>query len=79
MTTVLHLTSLTATGTLITKVAIASSADVDKAVVAARTAFKTCWGLNCPGSVRGELLNKYADLLEKHIDELAALEALDCG
>jgi aldehyde dehydrogenase (NAD+) len=64
---------------LITKVAAASSADLDKAVAAARKAFKTTWGLNCPGSVRGQLLNKFADLLEKNSDELAALEVLNTG
>jgi aldehyde dehydrogenase (NAD+) len=64
---------------LITKVAAASSADVDKAVAAARKAFKTTWGLNCPGLVRGQLLNKLADLLEKNADELAAIESLDNG
>ena len=32
-----------------------------------------------PGSVRGELLNKVADLLESNSDEIAALEALDNG
>ena len=29
--------------------------------------------------VRGKLLNKLADLIEKHKDEFAALEALDVG
>jgi aldehyde dehydrogenase (NAD+) len=67
------------TGELITKVAIGSSVDVDKAVIAARKAFKTAWGLNIPGSVRGELLYKVAGLLETHINELAALDALDNG
>lgn len=42
-------------------------------------AYKTTWGLHCPGAQRGRLLNKLADLLEQHIDELAALEALDVG
>ena len=42
-------------------------------------AFKTTWGLHCPGVVRGKLLYKLADLIEEHIDEFAALEALDVG
>lgn len=42
-------------------------------------AYKTTWGLHCPGAQRGRLLNKLADLLEQHIDEFAALEALDVG
>ena len=32
-----------------------------------------------PGSVRGELLIKLAELLERDIDEISALEALDNG
>lgn len=42
-------------------------------------AFKTTWGLHCPGSARGKLLAKLADLMEAHTEELAALEALDVG
>ena len=42
-------------------------------------AYKTTWGLHCPGVVRGKLLNKLADLIEKHADEFAALESLDVG
>jgi aldehyde dehydrogenase (NAD+) len=73
------LTVIAATGQVITKAAIGSPADVDVAVKAARAAFKTTWGLNCPGSKRGELLNKLADLIVKNIDEIAAIEALDSG
>lgn len=32
-----------------------------------------------PGVERGKLLGKLADLVEKHSDELAALEALNVG
>lgn len=32
-----------------------------------------------PGAVRGKLLIKLAELLERDIDEIAALEALDNG
>ena len=42
-------------------------------------AYKTSWGFRCPGARRGKLLNKLADLIEEHIDEFAALEALDVG
>jgi hypothetical protein len=68
-----------ATGTLITKVSEATAKDVDIAVEAAQKAFETTWGLNAPGSRRGELLNKLALLMEQHADELAALESLDNG
>jgi len=68
-----------ATGKVITAVAVGSAKDVDIAVDAAKKAYKTSWGLKCPGSVRGKLLNKLADLMEKNIDEFAALESLDVG
>jgi acyl-CoA reductase-like NAD-dependent aldehyde dehydrogenase len=42
-------------------------------------AFKTSWGLKAPGAFRGKLMNKLADLIERNIDEFAALEALDVG
>jgi len=42
-------------------------------------AYKTSWGLHCPGSTRAKLLNKLADLIEARTEEFAALEALDVG
>ncbi|THU91597.1 aldehyde dehydrogenase [Dendrothele bispora CBS 962.96] len=67
------------TGKVLTKISAGSSKDVDIAVNAAKKAFKTTWGLHMPGSDRGKCLLKLADLMEKHRDELAALEALDVG
>ncbi|EKM54307.1 uncharacterized protein PHACADRAFT_258086 [Phanerochaete carnosa HHB-10118-sp] len=67
------------TGKVITKVAAGSAKDVDLAVQAAKTAFKNSWGLKVPGQERGRLLGKLADLIEKNVDELSALEALDAG
>jgi aldehyde dehydrogenase (NAD+) len=68
------------TGEVITKVAEADAADVDKAVAAARAAFDHGpWRKKIPASGRGVLMNKLADLIEKHADELAQLEALDNG
>ena len=52
---------------------------MDIAVEAAQKAFETTWGLNAPGSVRSNLLWKLAELMERDLDELAALEALDNG
>jgi len=66
-------------GKVITKVAEGFSQDVDKAVIAARKAFDTTWGLNVSGAERGQLLNNLANLMEKHKGELSALEALDNG
>ena len=68
-----------ATGQVITKVSEATEEDVDIAVEAAQKAFETTWGLNASGSVRSNLLWKLAELMERDLDELAALEALDNG
>jgi aldehyde dehydrogenase (NAD+) len=66
-------------GKVITAISAGSAADVDIAVKAAKKAFKTTWGLNVPGAQRGRLLSKLADLMEDHLEEIAALEALDTG
>ena len=62
-----------------TKIAAASAKDVDVAVKAARHAYKTAWGQKVSAYERGRLLYKLADSLEKHADELTALEAIDAG
>src|SRR5580658_1760261 len=69
-----------ATGEAICDVAEADLADVNKAVHAARAAFaaKSAWR-RMSAAERGKLLNRLADLVEKHSDELAKLEALDNG
>ena len=64
---------------VICQVAEADAADVDLAVTAARTAFESGPWAKMNASGRGRLLNKLADLIETHADELAALEALDNG
>ncbi|KIM51127.1 hypothetical protein SCLCIDRAFT_1224821 [Scleroderma citrinum Foug A] len=66
-------------GKVITSVSEGTPQDVDLAVDAAQQAFETTYGLNCPGSQRSILINKLASLMEKHADELAAIEALDNG
>src|ERR1051325_98854 len=68
-----------ATGEVITRVAESDAADVDKAVVAARAAFEKGPWKKMSAAQRGNLLYKLADLVEKHADELAQLEALDNG
>src|ERR1700675_2196110 len=68
-----------ATGEEICQVAEADAADVDKAVHAARVAFETGPWHKTSGSQRAQLLHRLADLIEKHADELAQLEALDNG
>jgi len=68
-----------ATGDEICQVAEADSPDVDKAVKAARAAFDKGPWRKMFGSERSRLINRLADLIEKHADELARLEALDNG
>jgi aldehyde dehydrogenase (NAD+) len=70
-----------ATGEVLTQIVEASAADVDGAVEAARRAFDAKgapWRM-MPASERARLIWRLADLLEKHIDELAELETLDNG
>jgi len=68
-----------ATEEVITRVAEADKADVDKAVEAARHAFYegewSKWG----GYQRSQLLYRLADLIEKNKQELIELEVLDNG
>jgi aldehyde dehydrogenase (NAD+) len=68
-----------ATGETICQVAEGDKADIDLAVAAARRAFESGPWPKMNASERGRLLNKLADLMEKHIEELAALESLDNG
>ncbi len=69
-----------ATGEKICDVAEADEADVNLAVKAARKAFgsRSPWR-QMSAAERGKLLNRLADLIEKHADDLAKLEALDNG
>ncbi|KAL0959104.1 hypothetical protein HGRIS_014401 [Hohenbuehelia grisea] len=68
-----------ATGKVIGKVAAGTKEDVDIAVQAAKHAYKTVWGHKVPGKQRGRIVSKIADLVEQHVDELAALESLNTG
>jgi phenylacetaldehyde dehydrogenase len=68
-----------ATGREIASVVDANSADVDRAVAAARAAFETGpWHDMLPAD-RQALLWKLSDLIEKHTDELAELESINNG
>ena len=68
-----------ATSEVICKVAEGDKADIDLAVKAARDAFETGPWARMNASGRGRLLNKLADAIESHKEELAALESLDNG
>ena len=64
---------------VIAEVPEANEADVDAAVKAARSAFESGPWHRMDARDRGRLMNKLADLMEKNLDELAALETLDNG
>ncbi len=68
-----------ATGQEICQVAEADSADVDLAVKAARKAFESGPWKKMSAAERGRRINKLADLMEKNLPALAALESLDTG
>ncbi|MFM0322300.1 aldehyde dehydrogenase family protein [Caballeronia glebae] len=61
----------------IARVAQGTSADVDRAVQAARAALKPWNAIRA--AERGRILMKLADLLRENQEELAALESLDAG
>lgn len=68
-----------ATGEELAQVSEADAGDVNAAVVAGREAAERGTWRTMSASERGRLLNRLADLLEQHADELAQLEALDNG
>lgn len=57
---------------------VATAADVEEAIDAARRAFDTRWRHTTPGE-RAKLLNKVADLLDADADRMALLETTDNG
>ncbi|KAI1337610.1 aldehyde dehydrogenase [Xylariaceae sp. FL0016] len=63
---------------VICSVSEATEKDVDLAVSAARKAFEGVWKTVTPQE-RGVMLTKLADLVEKNVDRLAAVESLDNG
>src|SRR5260370_9563747 len=70
-----------ATGEVLTQVSEAGAKDVDQAVAAARKAFDDAAGpwRKMSATGRGKILWRIGDLIDKNIDELAALETLDNG
>jgi len=63
---------------VICSVSEATEKDVDVAVSAARKAFEGSWKQTTPEQ-RGKYLVKLADLVERDIDQLSAIESLDNG
>ncbi|MFD2924523.1 5-carboxymethyl-2-hydroxymuconate semialdehyde dehydrogenase [Halobacillus naozhouensis] len=62
----------------INQVASGDRNDIDKAVKAARKAFKGEWG-SLPLKERLSYVYKIADLIDEHIEEIAPLESFDTG
>lgn len=67
------------TGEVIAHVAEGHSEDVDRAVAAARKAFDQGPWPKFPAYERQKIMLRAADLIEKHNDEIAALETWDNG
>ena len=67
-----------ATEEVLSEVATAGDADVDRAVAAARRAFTRTWGPMRPAD-RGKYLYRIARLLQERSREFAVLESLDNG
>ena len=66
-----------ANGEVIAQMPLSTEEDVDRAVAAAKGAFDG-WARTTPGE-RAAAINKLADLLEEHAEELSDLEAADAG
>jgi phenylacetaldehyde dehydrogenase len=67
------------TGRKIAEVVDASDADVDRAVAAARTAFDDGRWTGLAPFQRQRMIDRLADLLEAHADEIAEIESIDNG
>jgi aldehyde dehydrogenase (NAD+) len=67
-----------ATGETLAQVAEGDAEDIDRAVDAARRAFEGPWGRTKPAE-RQTILLRFADLVEQHFEEFAALDTLDMG
>jgi aldehyde dehydrogenase (NAD+) len=68
-----------ATGETITTVPDAAPEDVDRAVAAARASFETKSWRGKDSSEKERILWRFADILEQHKEELAALESSENG
>jgi len=66
-----------ATGGVVATVDLASAADVDRAVAAARAAFAT-WARTTPGE-RSAILHRFASILTERAEEFARVESSQTG
>jgi gamma-glutamyl-gamma-aminobutyraldehyde dehydrogenase len=68
-----------ANGQALAKMSKGMPEDIDRAVAAARSAFRSgCWSRLAPRE-RMDILYRFADLVDEHAEELAVLETLDMG
>ena len=63
----------------VANIAEATADDVNEAVAAARKAFDEGPWSTMPGSERGKILNRVADIMERRAEELAYRETIDMG
>ena len=68
-----------ATGAVLARVAACDTEDVNRAVAAARAAFRKGSWANLAPRKRKQVLQRFADLIDEHGEELALLETLDMG
>ena len=66
-------------GRVLAQVAEGGAEDIDRAVAAARRSFEAGVWADSKPTHRKKILIKFAQLIEKHGDELAVLESLDMG
>jgi aldehyde dehydrogenase (NAD+) len=66
------------TGRRLGSIARGDAKDIDRAVIAARTAYDRTW-YRTPAVTRGRLLQRWSELVARHAEELAMLECLDTG
>jgi aldehyde dehydrogenase (NAD+) len=67
-----------ATEEVLAEVGVASAADVDRAVAAARSAYEEVWS-RLPGTERAKYLFRIARIIQERSRELAVLESIDNG
>jgi phenylacetaldehyde dehydrogenase len=68
-----------ATGQVLGRVPAGDKADVDRAVAAARRAFRDAAWKHIGPSERGQLVWRLADLIQEHAEEFAVIDSLDNG
>lgn len=66
-------------GALLARFTAGTAEDVDAAVASAQAVFESGVWSDLPGSERGRLLNKLADLIDRDADKLAEIEAEEVG